>query len=84
MRANRLPALLPLLCFALPLSALADPELAARLDDQPLALSWNALASDRYDIELSLAPGQLQLRMPQAGDEAVPLAPFRQIGRAHV
>ena len=25
MRANRLPALLPLLCFALPLSALADP-----------------------------------------------------------
>ena len=78
MRANRLPALLPLLCFSLPLSALADPELAARLDDQPLALSWNALASDRYDIELSLAPGQLQLRMPQAGDEAVPLAPFRR------
>ena len=71
MRANRLSALLPLLCFALPLSALAGPELAARLDDQPLALSWNALASDRYDIELSLAPGQLQLRKPQAGDEAV-------------
>ncbi|MDL0439363.1 alpha-amylase [Stutzerimonas frequens] len=78
MRAHRLPALSLLLGLTLALPVLADPELAARLDGQPLPLSWNALASDRYDIELSLAPGQLQLRMPQASGEAVALAPFRR------
>lgn len=78
MRAHRLTALSLLIGLTLPLPVLADPELAARLDDQPLPLSWNALASDRYDIELSLAPGQLQLRMPQASGEAVALAPFRR------
>lgn len=78
MRAHRLPALSLLLGFTLALPVLADPELAARLDGQPLPLNWNTLASDRYDIELSLAPGQLQLRMPQASGEAVALAPFRR------
>ena len=51
MRAHRLPALSLLLGFTLALPVLADPELAARLDGQPLPLNWNTLASDRYDID---------------------------------
>jgi alpha-amylase len=78
MRAHRLSVLPLLFGLALPLSALAAPELSVRLNDQPLSPSWNALAADRYDAELELEPGRLHLVMPQAGVENTALAPFRR------
>ena len=55
------------LCVSLPLSlALAEPNLEARLDGQPLTLNWqrldnHALDGQRFAAELQLTPGDLQL-----------------------
>ena len=78
MRAHRLSALPLLFGLALPLPSLAAPELSVRLNDQPLSPKWNALAADRYDTELELEPGRLQLAMPQSTAQSAPLAPFRR------
>ncbi|MCQ4296768.1 alpha-amylase [Pseudomonas stutzeri] len=78
MRAHWLSALPLLFGLALPLPSLAAPELSVRLNEQPLTPNWNALAADRYDTELALEPGQLQLRMPGASAGNVALAPFRR------
>lgn len=70
------------LCFGLPLSlALAQPNLDARLDGQPLALAWQPLDSpaaqgQRFAADLQLPPGTL--RLGQGDDAGEALKPFQR------
>lgn len=71
--------LLPLASLTLfcPL-ALAEPDLHAWLDQQPLPLTWQAEGGQRYRSELALPAGLLQLRGSAAAATSQPLAPYQR------
>ncbi|KJH79927.1 alpha-amylase [Stutzerimonas stutzeri] len=70
------PFILALCCNLLSPAVQAEPQVAIRLNGQPLQPTWESLTDDRFATELNLSKGSLQLGPGEA--KAQSLKPFQR------
>lgn len=70
------PFILALCCSLLSPAVRAEPQVAIRLNGQPLQPTWESLAEDRFATELDLSKGSLQLGPDEALTQS--LKPFQR------